>query len=199
MIKSIARKCKQQFYGNKVTKTSKNNSTLTSVPECTASSSKLGNQSLSTAEEMPGPVFGNIIVDLEIIVEAFIQLCCTKCFAEKIEKRAAFYLLARGGETASAGPASVNGCVAAISVDTGKVLDVEVICRPTVLHTRDFRQCQETQNMSRQKPTTYGNVTSQDFRQKWKLWGLHEYFFVQKETGDFNTLNVMGMVTQKLS
>ncbi|GFV17364.1 hypothetical protein TNCV_2720391, partial [Trichonephila clavipes] len=26
----------------------------------------------------------------------------------------------------------MNGCVAAISVDTGKVLDIEVICRPTV-------------------------------------------------------------------
>ncbi|GFX49475.1 transposable element Tcb2 transposase [Trichonephila clavipes] len=29
----------------------------------------------------------------------------------------------------------MNGCVAAISVDTGKVLDIEVICRPTVQHT----------------------------------------------------------------
>ncbi|GFS58635.1 hypothetical protein TNCV_112111 [Trichonephila clavipes] len=28
----------------------------------------------------------------------------------------------------------MNGCVAAISVDTGKVLDIEVICRPTVQH-----------------------------------------------------------------
>ncbi|GFV25074.1 uncharacterized protein TNCV_885401 [Trichonephila clavipes] len=34
---------------------------------------------------MPGPVFGNIIVDLELIVEAFAQLCCPKCFAEKVE------------------------------------------------------------------------------------------------------------------
>ncbi|GFV03740.1 transposable element Tcb1 transposase [Trichonephila clavipes] len=31
----------------------------------------------------------------------------------------------------------MNGCVAAISVDTGKVLDIEVICRPTVQH-EDF-------------------------------------------------------------
>ncbi|GFU79564.1 hypothetical protein TNCV_4713851 [Trichonephila clavipes] len=45
----------------------------------------------------------------------------------------------------------MNGCVAAISVDTGKVLDIEVICRPTVQHVRDFRLCQETLNMSRQK------------------------------------------------
>ncbi|GFT34989.1 hypothetical protein TNCV_786991 [Trichonephila clavipes] len=36
-------------------------------------------------EEMPGPVFGNRIVDLELIVEAFSQLCCPKCFAEKVE------------------------------------------------------------------------------------------------------------------
>ncbi|GFV36429.1 hypothetical protein TNCV_2234761 [Trichonephila clavipes] len=34
---------------------------------------------------MSGPVFGNIIVDLELIVEAFAQLCCPKCFAEKVE------------------------------------------------------------------------------------------------------------------
>ncbi|GFU94693.1 hypothetical protein TNCV_1716651 [Trichonephila clavipes] len=40
---------------------------------------------VSTAEEMPGPVFGNRIVDLELIVEAFAQLCCPKCFAEKVE------------------------------------------------------------------------------------------------------------------
>ncbi|GFU91273.1 putative kolobok1-1 nv [Trichonephila clavipes] len=34
---------------------------------------------------MPGPVFGNRIVDLELIVEAFAQLCCPKCFAAKVE------------------------------------------------------------------------------------------------------------------
>ncbi|GFV36459.1 uncharacterized protein TNCV_2235061 [Trichonephila clavipes] len=32
------------------------------------------------------------------------------------------------------GYTSMNGCVAAMSVDTGKVLDIEVICRPTVQH-----------------------------------------------------------------
>ncbi|GFX75213.1 hypothetical protein TNCV_3171401 [Trichonephila clavipes] len=36
-------------------------------------------------KKMRGPVFGNIIVDLELIVEAFAQLCCPKCFAEKVE------------------------------------------------------------------------------------------------------------------
>ncbi|GFX89848.1 hypothetical protein TNCV_1534951 [Trichonephila clavipes] len=30
----------------------------------------------------------------------------------------------------------MNDCVAAVSVDTGKVLDIEVICRPTVQHLR---------------------------------------------------------------
>ncbi|GFS49544.1 uncharacterized protein TNCV_2968381 [Trichonephila clavipes] len=84
MVKSIARKRKLQFYGNKFTNTLKKNST-SAVPECTASCSKLGNKSFSTAEEMPGPVFGNRIVDLELIVEAFAQLCCPKCFAEKVE------------------------------------------------------------------------------------------------------------------
>ncbi|GFV78959.1 hypothetical protein TNCV_4347181 [Trichonephila clavipes] len=62
----------------------KKNST-SAVPECTASYSKLGNESFSTAEEMPGPVFGNRIVDLELIVETFAQLCCPKYFAEKVE------------------------------------------------------------------------------------------------------------------
>ncbi|GFX58943.1 hypothetical protein TNCV_806471 [Trichonephila clavipes] len=62
--------------------TLRKNST-SAVPECTASCSKLGKESFSTAEEMPGPVFGNRIVDLELIVEAFSQLCCPKCFAEK--------------------------------------------------------------------------------------------------------------------
>ncbi|GFX41142.1 hypothetical protein TNCV_2218401 [Trichonephila clavipes] len=84
MVKSIARKRKRQFYGNKFTNTSKKNSTST-VPECTASCSKSGNETFSTTEEMPGPVFGNRIVDLELIVEAFAQLCCPKCFAEKVE------------------------------------------------------------------------------------------------------------------
>ncbi|GFU89865.1 hypothetical protein TNCV_4743061 [Trichonephila clavipes] len=84
MVKSIARKRKRQFYGNKFTNTSKKNS-ISAVPECTACCSKLGNESFSTAEEMPGPVLGNKIVDLELIVEAFAQLCCPKCFAEKVE------------------------------------------------------------------------------------------------------------------
>ncbi|GFW78209.1 uncharacterized protein TNCV_136781 [Trichonephila clavipes] len=84
MVKNIARKHKRQFYGNKFTNTSKNNST-SAVPECTTSCSNLGNESLSTAEEMSDPVFGNRIVDLELIVKAFAQLYCPKCFAEKVE------------------------------------------------------------------------------------------------------------------
>ncbi|GFV63540.1 uncharacterized protein TNCV_4389061 [Trichonephila clavipes] len=180
--------------------TSKKNST-SAVPECTASCSKLGNESFSTAEEMPGPVFGNRIVDLELIVEAFAQLCCLKCFAEKVELfedsryglcshftlkckgfAGAFKLcstlnLPRLTKTAyknqeakllkvvlevaeesmikaateivekqqnlssdivkcgisvdgtwqRRGYTSMNGCVAAISVDTGKMLDIEVM------------------------------------------------------------------------
>ncbi|GFW94523.1 hypothetical protein TNCV_3904331 [Trichonephila clavipes] len=80
MVKSIARKRKRQFYGKKFTNTSKNNST-SAVPECTASCSKLGNENLSTAEEMLGPVFGSRIVDFELIVEALAQLCCSNSFA----------------------------------------------------------------------------------------------------------------------
>ncbi|GFX76655.1 hypothetical protein TNCV_3163731 [Trichonephila clavipes] len=68
------------------------------------------------------------------------------------------------------GYTSMNGCVAAISVDTGKVLDIEVMSSYWQ-HVRDFRLCQETLNMSRQKPTTYVSVISQALHQKWKLWG----------------------------
>ncbi|GFY35740.1 hypothetical protein TNCV_4841161 [Trichonephila clavipes] len=82
MVKSIARKRKRQFYGNKFTNTSKKNST-SALPECIASCSKLGNETFSTAEEMPGPVFGNRIVDLELIVEAFAQLCCQNVLLKK--------------------------------------------------------------------------------------------------------------------
>ncbi|GFU19333.1 uncharacterized protein TNCV_3032521 [Trichonephila clavipes] len=35
--------------------------------------------------------------------------------------------------------------------------------------------------MSRQKPTAYVSVISQALHQKWKLWGLPEYFFDQKK------------------
>ncbi|GFW74442.1 uncharacterized protein TNCV_2413411 [Trichonephila clavipes] len=200
MVKSIAIKRKRQFYGNKFTNTSKKNST-SAVPECTASCSKLGNESFSTAEEMPGPVFGNRIGDLELIVEAFAQLCCPKCFAEKVELFedsryglcSRFTLKCKGfagafklcstlnlprltktayknqeakllkvvqevteesmikaateivekqqnlssdivkcgisvdGTWQRRGYTSMNGCVAGISVDTGKVLDIEVM------------------------------------------------------------------------
>ncbi|GFU94654.1 uncharacterized protein TNCV_732901 [Trichonephila clavipes] len=168
------------------------------------SCSKLGKESFSTAEEMPGPVFGNRIVDLELIVEAFAQLCCPKCFAEKVELFedsryglcSHFTLKCKGfagafkfcstlnlprltktayknqeakllkvvqvvqevaeesmikaateivekqqnlssdivkcgisvdGTWQRRGYTSMNGCVAAISVDTGKVLDIEVM------------------------------------------------------------------------
>ncbi|GFW30735.1 uncharacterized protein TNCV_4088551 [Trichonephila clavipes] len=201
MVKSIAKKRKRQCYGNKFTNTSKNNSTLTPVPECTASSSKLGNESLSTVEVMPGSVFGNRIIDYELAVEVFPQLCCPKCFVEKVElfensryrlcshftlkckgfsrafklcstlnsprltktayknqeakllkvvqeiaeesmvKAAAEIVekkqnlsfdivkwdISVGGTWQRRGYTSMNGCVAAISVDTGKVLDIEVM------------------------------------------------------------------------
>ncbi|GFV38376.1 uncharacterized protein TNCV_4958191 [Trichonephila clavipes] len=112
MVKSIARKRKRQCYGNKFTNTSKKNST-SAVPECTASCSKLGKESFSTAEEMPGPVFGNRIVDLELIVEAFAQLCCPKCFAEKVE----LFEDSRYGLCSHF----------TLKFDTGKVLDIEVM------------------------------------------------------------------------
>ncbi|GFU11522.1 uncharacterized protein F54H12.2 [Trichonephila clavipes] len=86
-VKSIAKKRKRQFYGNKFTNTSKNNST-SAVPECTVSCWEMRVCQLQKkwrSEKLPGPVFGNRIIDLELIVEAFAQLCCPKYFAEKVE------------------------------------------------------------------------------------------------------------------
>ncbi|GFV68948.1 CCHC-type domain-containing protein [Trichonephila clavipes] len=150
----------------------------------TASCSKLGIESLSTAEEVPGPVLGNRIIDHELIVEAFAQLCCPKCFAEKVELfedytkirlvikfridssqtayknqeekllkvvqevaeesiiKAATEIVEKKQNLSSnivkcgisvdgtwqrRGYTSMNGCVAAITVDTGKMLDIEVM------------------------------------------------------------------------
>ncbi|GFW65509.1 uncharacterized protein TNCV_1776531 [Trichonephila clavipes] len=199
MVKSIAKKRKWQFYGNKFTNTSKNNST-SAVPECTVSCWEIRVCQLQK-KYLPGPVFGNRIVDLELIVEAFAQLCCPKCFAEKVELFedsryglcSHFTLKCKGfagafklcstlnlhrltktdyknqdakllkvvqevaeksmikaaseivekkqnlssdivkcgisvdGTWQRRGYTSMNGCAAAISVDTGKVLDIEVI------------------------------------------------------------------------
>ncbi|GFV95003.1 hypothetical protein TNCV_1030011 [Trichonephila clavipes] len=85
MVKSIARKSKRQFYGNKFTNTSKKKIALQQFLNVLLAVLSWEKESFSTAEEMPGPVFGNRIVDLELIVEAFSQLCCPKCFAEKVE------------------------------------------------------------------------------------------------------------------
>ncbi|GFV62484.1 uncharacterized protein TNCV_630631 [Trichonephila clavipes] len=70
----------------------------------------------------------------------------------------------------------MNGCVAAISVDTGKVLDIEVICRPTVQHVRDFRLCQETLNMSRQKPIHICQCNFTGFSSKMEIVGASRIF-----------------------
>ncbi|GFY14283.1 uncharacterized protein TNCV_3614711 [Trichonephila clavipes] len=231
MVKSIARKRKRQFYGNKFTNTSKNNST-SAIPECTASCSKLGNESLSTAEEMSGTVYGNIIVDLELIVEAFTQLCCPKCFAEKVELfedsryglcshftlkckgfAEAFKLcstlnlprltktayknqeakllkvvqevaeefmikdateivakkqnlssdIVKCGTWQRRGYTSMNGCVAAISVDTGKVLDIEVMSS----------YCPTYKNCRLQYTQYYGDGDSKVFMSVKETYGIN--------------------------
>ncbi|GFU01053.1 uncharacterized protein TNCV_1816671 [Trichonephila clavipes] len=70
----------------------------------------------------------------------------------------------------------MNGCVAAISVDTGKVLDIEVMssycptCKRLQTMPRNFEY------ESSKKPTTYVSVISQALHQKWKLWGASRIF-----------------------
>ncbi|GFX41162.1 hypothetical protein TNCV_2218601 [Trichonephila clavipes] len=82
MVKRIARKHKHQFFDNRYRKNSGNNSSSTPISECTASSSKLGNDNLSTVKTRPGPVFGNRFIDFDLIVDAFAQLCCPKSFTD---------------------------------------------------------------------------------------------------------------------
>ncbi|GFV75994.1 DUF4817 domain-containing protein [Trichonephila clavipes] len=163
---------------------------------------------------MPSPVFGNRIVDLELIVEAFAQLCCPKCFVEKVELfedsryglcshftlksgtfcwelcstlnlprltktayknqeakllkvvqevaeesmiRAATEIVEKKQNLSSnivkcgisvdgtwqrRGYTSMNGCVTAISVDTGKVLDIEVMSSYSPTYGDRFNSCQ---------------------------------------------------------
>ncbi|GFU86120.1 hypothetical protein TNCV_112181 [Trichonephila clavipes] len=80
------------------------------------------------------------------------------------------------------GYTSMNGGVAAISVDTGKVLDIEVMSSYCPSCKR-LQTMPRTLNMSRQKPTTYVSVISGLFIKN-EIVGLPEYFFDLKKTTD---------------
>ncbi|GFU60801.1 hypothetical protein TNCV_3983711 [Trichonephila clavipes] len=93
----------------------------------------------------------------------------------------------------------MKGCVAAISVDTGKVLDIEVTSSycPT---------CKRLQTMPRNyeyESSKADHICQCDFTgslSKMEIVGASRIFLrSDKKTADFNTLNIMGMATQKLS
>ncbi|GFT51638.1 uncharacterized protein TNCV_2632971 [Trichonephila clavipes] len=79
------------------------------------------------------------------------------------------------------GYTSMNGCVAAISVDTGKMLDIEVMssycptCKRLQTMPRNFEY-----ESSKADHICQCNFTGSS--SKWKLWGLPEYFFDLKKT-----------------
>ncbi|GFU43109.1 hypothetical protein TNCV_947341 [Trichonephila clavipes] len=92
----------------------------------------------------------------------------------------------------------MNGCVAAISVDTGKVLDIEVMssycatCKRLQTMPRNFEY-----ESSKADHICQCNFTGSS--SEMELLGFPEYFFDLKKPADCNTLNIMRMATQKLS
>ncbi|GFU84222.1 CCHC-type domain-containing protein [Trichonephila clavipes] len=177
----VSVKRKRQFRGNGSTiKHSKNSSTTST----NASSSKIKIPPAfdeEIAEYQRKPLTGNRIIDMEVLLNLFLQLCCPRCFEEGIllsedstyglcsnfvirlsktaytnhenklmsvisevselsMQKAASELLVLNptknkivecgisvdGTWQRRGYSSMNGCVAALSVDTGKVVDIEI-------------------------------------------------------------------------
>ncbi|GFV12805.1 hypothetical protein TNCV_2857601 [Trichonephila clavipes] len=111
----VSAKRKRQFLVNGSTIKHSKNSSATST---NASSSKIVPAAFDEeiAEYQRKPLTGNRIIDMEVLLNLFLQLCCPRCF-EEVDgtwQRAWRY-------------SSMNGCVAALSVDTGKVVDIEIM------------------------------------------------------------------------
>ncbi|GFW86391.1 hypothetical protein TNCV_4331751 [Trichonephila clavipes] len=121
----VSAKGKRQFRGNGSTIKHSKNSSATST---NASSSKIKIPPAfdeEIAEYQRKPLTGNRIIDMEVLLNLFLQLCCPRCFEEGI-------LLSEDstyvdGTWQRRGYSSMNGCVAALSVDTGKVVDIEIM------------------------------------------------------------------------
>ncbi|GFS97939.1 uncharacterized protein TNCV_2018771 [Trichonephila clavipes] len=121
----VSAKRKRQFRGNGSTIKHSKNSSATST---NASSSKIKIPAVfdeEIAEYQRKPLTGNRIIDMEVLLNLFLQLCCPRCFEEGI-------LLSEDstyvdGTWQRRGYCSMNGCVAALSADTGKVVDIEIM------------------------------------------------------------------------
>ncbi|GFW53914.1 uncharacterized protein TNCV_2447051 [Trichonephila clavipes] len=91
----------------------------------------------------------------------------------------------------------MNGCVAAISVDTGKVLDIEVMssycptCKRLQTMPRNFEY-----ESSKADHICQCNFTGSS--SKMEIVGACRIFLRSEKNADCNTLNIMGMATQKL-
>ncbi|GFX35012.1 uncharacterized protein TNCV_2329521 [Trichonephila clavipes] len=96
------------------------------------------------------------------------------------------------------GYTSMNGCVAAISVDTGKVLDIEVMSSycPTCKRLRTMPRNFEYES-SKADHICQCNFTGSS--SKMEIVGASRIFLRSEKAADCNTLNIMGMATQKLS
>ncbi|GFT06574.1 uncharacterized protein TNCV_2643801 [Trichonephila clavipes] len=127
----VSAKRKRLFRGNGSTIKHSKNSSATPT---NASSSKIKIPAVfdeEIAEYQRKPLTGNRIVDKKVILNLFLQICCPRCFEEG-------FLLSEDstyvdGTWQCRGYSSMNGCVAALSVDTGKVVDIEIMssCCPT--------------------------------------------------------------------
>lgn len=60
----------------------------------------------------------------------------------------------------------MNGCVAALSVDNGKVIDIEVMSS-SVLSAKSFRRCKKDWNMIQKKQIMFANAILKVAREKW--------------------------------
>ena len=80
------------------------------------------------------------------------------------------------------GFSSQNGCVAVISIDTGKGLDVEAMsksCKQCQLHSHLDKDSVEYQLWRADHNHCTALQTSKDLRQPWSLKGLNAYLDVQ--------------------
>ncbi|GFX34559.1 uncharacterized protein TNCV_3657971 [Trichonephila clavipes] len=136
----VSAKRKRQFRGNGSTIKHSKNSSATST---NASSSKIKLPAAfdkEIAEYQRKPLTGNRIIDMEVLLNLFLQLCCPRCFEEGIllSEDSTYVLhptknkivecgISVDGTWQRRGYSSMNGCVAALSVDTGKVVDIEIM------------------------------------------------------------------------
>ncbi|GFT70552.1 hypothetical protein TNCV_1133151 [Trichonephila clavipes] len=134
--KNKSRSQKRKFIGNRFTERTK----PLDVP--TVSEQKLKTTSVSF-ENIPSKddkMSGNRIFNVEILRTVFNCLCCPSCLSVNLQltEDSIFGLSSVDGTWQRRGHSSLNGCVAVLSIDTGKVLDLDYVemVQKTVTHQR---------------------------------------------------------------